>query len=315
MGKHRTSSPRSSIIKRPAHSKSTSKSALKRPACRKSSGIEISTHRLPEAAAPSVCPATVEVEGHRGFGELEPHNTLRAFRAAAACPGVSSVEFDVQASADFHLVVSHGAEHGPSSVPSQTLAELQVSDLGHGERTPTLAEVVDVCLAGGLTMNVELKTAEPWVVDATLALLREKAALSSCRISSFHRAALQHVMKKAPEVPIGSLYNPSLCPMDDNDASLGSVSAPTPSDFASWFADHKVAGDSVNMRSETITAEEVREARRHGKKVMAWYPCFRKQEFEESVHEYKRMISLGVDVICCNKPDILASIVGSTGHR
>merc|ERR1719356_11619 len=122
-------------------------------------------------------PSLLEVQGHRGWGDTQPHNTLRAFRAAVDHPGISSVEFDVQQSVDGHLVVTHGAEVGPSAVPSRTLAELQGPDLGHGERVPLLADVIDVCLAGQLLMNVEMKTADTAVIDSTLALLRQKDAL------------------------------------------------------------------------------------------------------------------------------------------
>merc|ERR1712216_407458 len=103
----------------------------------------------------------------------------------------------------------------------------------------------------------------------------EKDALPKCRISSFHRAALQRVIEKAPEVPIGALYNRGIRPADPNDASKGSLKEKTPADFASWFGDHKVRGDSVNMVSEMLTAKDVAEARRCGKQVMVWYPCFK----------------------------------------
>lgn len=271
-----------------------------------------STEIAPAAKKPRK--STVEVQGHRGFGSLEPHNTLKAFRAAAAHAGTTSVEFDVQLSADSHLVVTHGAEVGECSVPSQTLAQLQEPDLGGGERVPLLAEVVDVCLAGGLKLNVELKTADPVAIDATLELLRKKGALSSCRISSFHRAALQHVMKAAPDVPVGALYNPSTRPIDPEKPDAGNLAEPTPTDFASWFADHKVPGDSVNLRNETFTAEEIQEARKHGKQVMVWYPGVIQPKFADSAEEYRRVAAFGVDVICCNRPDILAEVLAESTH-
>jgi len=249
----------------------------------------------------------VEVQGHRGFGDLEPHNTLRAFRAAAKCPGVKSVEFDVQRTKDGVLVVSHGPEVGPSAVPDCTLEELQAVDLGNGESVPLLADVIDTCLDGGLLMNVEIKSGDPMVVDETLALLKERGAIPSCRISSFWRKALQRVIEVAPDVPIGALYNPSTALIDPHDPGKGSVLEGTPSEFAEWFGDHKVEGDSVNLRSESISNAEVAEARSYGKQVMVWFSCAPKPEFKECVEEYKRIIALGADVICCNRPDVLAS--------
>lgn len=248
----------------------------------------------------------VEVQSHRGYGDLEPHNTLRAFRAAGGHPDVWSVEFDVQRSADGHLVVTHGPEYGENAVPSTSLAVLQEPDLGHGEHVPLLTDVVDVCLEGKLLMNVELKTADPEVIDATLDLLREKNALQFCRISSFHRAALKHVMEVAPELPIGALYNPGRGPLDPSDPAKGSKIEETPEDFVSWFKDHSVPGDSVNLRSETVTEQEVLDAKFYGKQVMIWCACVQRPGFEEGPEEYRRLMALGADVICCNKPEVCA---------
>lgn len=251
----------------------------------------------------------IEVQGHRGFGDLAPHNSLKAFQAAANLAGVDSVEFDVQMSSDGHLVVSHGAEHGPTAVMSQTLAQLQQADLGEGEHVPLLSDVIDVCLSGGLKMNVEMKTADPAALDATLELLRRKDALSCCRISSFHRAALQHIMRVAPEVPLGALYNSSIAPLDPANPDAGSITQPTPADFASWFADHKVPGDSVNLKSETVTTAEIEEIRRCGKQVMIWYPGSRQPKYFDSPDEYRRLLTFDVDTICCNRPDTLVQVL------
>lgn len=237
---------------------------------------------------------TLEIQGHRGFGDDEPHNTLRAFRAAAALPGVHGVEFDVQCSSDGHLVVTHGQEN---EVPTLTLAQLQEPDLGHGERVPIFADVVDVCLAGGLSMNVELKSSEPSVADATLAILRDKAALGRFSISSFHRVALEHVMKVAPEVPIGILYNPG--------------GAPTPDDYLTWFGSRSVPGDSINLRHGLATRENMLEIKRHGKRAMLWCTtdrlCGTAQE--ETAEEYRRLIDLGPDILCANRLALLVKVV------
>lgn len=112
----------------------------------------------------------LEIQGHRCYGDYEPHNTLRSTRAAAADREVRSVEFDVRRTRDGHIVVTHGPEAGASHgkspgsqdlsrLESLTLAEAQSVDIGKGERVPLLADLVDICLTAGLIMNVELKDA------------------------------------------------------------------------------------------------------------------------------------------------------------
>lgn len=253
----------------------------------------------------------VEVQGHRGYGSLAPHNTLSAFQKAAANPEVQSVEFDVRVTSDGQLVVTHGPEIGPE-IAKATFAELQAVDLGDGERVPLLADVVDTCLAGNLVMNVEIKPgASEEETLKTIALLRHKKALPFCRISSFDRGILKTVLKAAPEVPIGALYHMGSRPIDPTDPAYGSYFEKEPEDFATWFADHKVEGDSVNLRAEAVL-RDVRmldQAREAGKKVLVWFPCSAKPAYDDSEAVYRRLIDLGVDGICCNRPDILIELV------
>eukprot|EP00747_Dinoflagellata_sp_TGD_P091811 gnl/TRDRNA2_/TRDRNA2_165193_c1_seq3.p1 gnl/TRDRNA2_/TRDRNA2_165193_c1~~gnl/TRDRNA2_/TRDRNA2_165193_c1_seq3.p1 ORF type:complete len:142 (+),score=22.93 gnl/TRDRNA2_/TRDRNA2_165193_c1_seq3:331-756(+) len=130
-----------------------------------------------------------------------------------------------------------------------------------------------------------------------------------CRISSFHRAALQRVMEVCPELPLGALYNPAAGFLDPDNPSRGCKVHDVPEDFASWFADHQVSGDSVNLRSETISEAQVAEIRRHSKSVMVWFSCACRPGFEDGEAEYRRMMALGADVICCNRPDVLADLL------
>lgn len=224
---------------------------------------------------------------------------------AARTPGVHSVEFDVRRSADGHLVVTHGPEAGPN-IAQASLEELRKSGV------PLLSEVLDCCLEGKLVMNVELKGGESAEnVQDTIALIREKDALSMCRISSFDRGMLQRTMELEPRLPLGALYHPAERMLDPSDPSKGVIYKEAPEDFASWFADHKVAGDSVNLRAEAVLRKPllIDEARRCGKQVMVWLPCQTNAGFEDGEATYQRILDLGVDVICCNKPSVLTAML------
>merc|ERR1719330_1584148 len=117
-------------------------------------------------------------------------------------------------------------------------------------------------------------------------------------------------MKACPEVPIGALYHISQRLRDPSDASKGVIYEEEPADFATWF-DRKVAGDSVNLRAEAVlrNPDLVRRARDTGKRVMAWLPCATNQGYEDGEELYRRLVGVGVDIICCNRPEILADVV------
>eukprot|EP00927_Polykrikos_kofoidii_P049303 TRINITY_DN4337_c0_g1_i2.p1 TRINITY_DN4337_c0_g1~~TRINITY_DN4337_c0_g1_i2.p1 ORF type:complete len:306 (+),score=62.92 TRINITY_DN4337_c0_g1_i2:53-970(+) len=277
----------------------------------------------------------VEVQGHRGFGNSAPHNTLKAFRSAAQHPCLRSVEFDVRRSRDGVLVVTHGPEISSALSNTETalFEEIRSVDAGDGEFVPTLEEVVSVCLEGGLIMNVEVKAPpkalvdaaldavgasraggdEPGanhlaVVDETLALLRRMEALQSCRISSFSREVLERVKQLDAGIPIGALYHAALRPNDEKDPSLGDFREPAPEDFATWLRsgpnESLVPGDSVNLCAECVTAELVAAAKAAEVKVMVWFPSRAAKAFEETSEMLDRHIELGVDVVCTNNPHL-----------
>jgi glycerophosphoryl diester phosphodiesterase len=84
--------------------------------------------------------------GHRGAAGHAPENTLRAFEAGIAL-GCDYLEFDVQRTADGHLVVMHDKRvdrttDGTGVLSEMTLAELKALDAGSGARVPLLDEVL-----------------------------------------------------------------------------------------------------------------------------------------------------------------------------
>src|SRR5215468_1025511 len=97
--------------------------------------------------------------GHRGAAGLEPENTLRSFARAIEI-GVDAIELDVYC-VDDHLVVIHDdtlerTTNGRGDVMAHSFAALRRLDAGHGERIPTLDEVL-AQMPAHFTVNVELK--------------------------------------------------------------------------------------------------------------------------------------------------------------
>ena len=122
----------------------------------------------PLGAAVTVQPLPLPIViGHRGAMEIAPENTLAAMRAAKAV-GTTCVEVDVMLTKDGVAVIHHDntvdrCTTGQGLLSDLTWVELQELDAGShfcpdfkDERVPSLAEMVGVCWALGLDLNIEI---------------------------------------------------------------------------------------------------------------------------------------------------------------
>ena len=112
------------------------------------------------------------VWAHRGAAAYAPENTLPSFELAAEMKA-DGCETDVHFSKDGKIMVLHDAKidrtsNGQGLVTDYTYDELQVFDFGiktdaryKGTRIPTMDEVFEVCRRNGMTINVEIKSADP----------------------------------------------------------------------------------------------------------------------------------------------------------
>src|SRR3989337_3593200 len=126
------------------------------------------------------------VIAHRGANAYAPENTLAAFRLAAD-QGADSIEFDVRATADGHLVVIHDSSlgrttDGEGEIGALTLEEVRRADAGgrrgaafRGERVPTLEEVLDVA-RGRLLVDIELNVTN---LDSQVVEMLARAGLTA----------------------------------------------------------------------------------------------------------------------------------------
>ncbi|MCR6629645.1 MAG: glycerophosphoryl diester phosphodiesterase [Magnetospirillum sp.] len=148
------------------------------------------------------------VIGHRGACAHAPENTLLSF-ARAADLGCAMVEFDVRLSADGVPIVFHDdtldrCTDGRGPVGTRTLAELKRLDAGCGQTIPTLAEVLALCAARGLAVNMELKPDRGAGAATARAALEVAAGLWSGvppLVSSFDHDALGVAREVMPAWP------------------------------------------------------------------------------------------------------------------
>ncbi len=138
---------------------------------------------------------------HRGDHRRAPENTLAAFAAALAIPGVDGLELDVRASADGVAVVLHDATLTRVQGRRSRASRLTVDELAvHG--VPTLAAVLGACPPGAF-LDVELKEDLGEVALAPIRAARgiPGGEVDRIVVSSFDRRALATVRRLEPGWP------------------------------------------------------------------------------------------------------------------
>jgi glycerophosphoryl diester phosphodiesterase len=224
--------------------------------------------------------------------------------------GADGIELDVRLCADGVPVVVHDATvdattDGSGRVADMTLAQLRHVDAGSsfspafaGERIPTLAQVLEVW-GGKMLLNVELKGVTPFDCGLERAVvdLIEKAklgrqawtaspelTLSPVLLSSFNPFALRRVQRINPHIPTGLLYSrrPWLS------QHLARAIMPRPS-------------EALHPHHSIVDGQQVDRARSHRKRLHTWTV--------DDPTEMRRLISLRVDGIITNAPDLLQQVL------
>ena len=217
--------------------------------------------------------------GHRGAAGLEPENTLRSFRRAAA-EGVDAVELDLRLSRDGRLIMLHDptvdrTTNGSGPVADMTLDEIQRLDAGLGERIPTLEETLD---AIELPIHAELKTVEAAGPLADLIFARGLAQ----RVTpiSFQAEALRRIKLSLLNLPVGLIVS-------------GAVYSLVPA--------LQIGSALVSLEAAYLSAAVVESCREASVHVTAWTV--------NEPEEMRRVFDLEVDGIVTDRPDLLAELM------
>jgi glycerophosphoryl diester phosphodiesterase len=136
------------------------------------------------------------VLGHRGARHAAPENSMKAFELALA-EGADGVELDVRLDGDGRVIVLHDrtlerVSSGAEKRAAEELgaAELAGVDIGGGERTPLLADVLAWSRERRARVNVELKkdVGRPFtLIDGVARAVRDGGPAEELLVfSSFH---------------------------------------------------------------------------------------------------------------------------------
>jgi glycerophosphoryl diester phosphodiesterase len=264
----------------------------------------------PQVASPVAArDAKVMVIAHRGFSDVAPENTVPAMKAAAQA-GADLVEFDVQRTADGHLIVVHdttfsrttdvatvfpGREADP--VGAFTLAEVRQLDAGSWKgpqfartRVPTLDQLLTAIRPTGSGLLLELKDPAlyPGYESQVAGALASHGFIHSGRVyvHSFDASSLAAFHQVAPTVPLGLI----------TEDGTGRV----PSGQDTWLR-------TVNPTTGSVTDPGVDSAQARHLKVFAW-PL---DPSQSSAAQVERLIDDGVDGIITDNPILIRHEIAS----
>ncbi len=162
---------------------------------------------------------SLEIIAHRGFSSIAPENTLFSFELAIA-RGASSIEFDIQLSADSVPVIFHDAileriTGVSGKVRDKNLSQLQTLDTGKwfgaeflGQKIPTLKEALNILKNVDKFLYFDVKPHCEWSdseVASFVNTLNDAGIKEKCVITSFSDRFLGQVRRLSDGLAIGHI--------------------------------------------------------------------------------------------------------------
>jgi len=243
-----------------------------------------------------------KIYGHRGSKGNYPENSMLAFKKAIEA-GVDGMEFDIHMTKDGELVVIHDATldrttTGTGYVKDYTLEEIRKFSIGakfiefrhydpswDDEIVPTLTEVLLLCKAHDLEVNIELKTYEvayPGIEEAMLQVVT-KTGYDPEKVvySAFHLPTILRVKKLDPQAKIAWLLENFI---------------PMPTDYIETFG-----LEALHMDKNIVL-----------KMPAYWQPIADKLRIwtVNDEEEMKQLIEMGVAAIITDYPEIAGHLKG-----
>lgn len=233
---------------------------------------------------------------HRGFSGHYPENTLRAFQEALKLQ-IDAIELDVRRTQDGTLIVIHDetvdrTTNGSGYVSGLAWDEIKRLDAGvkkgkefAGEHIPTLDEALE--LVNGQTMLiVEIK--EPDTVTQVVETIKRHNAQDWVNLVSFHATAIASAKELAPQISRTLIGGTDIGASDE-----------VFHDFVHTAFSN--SANSITVQYSTLNESRVRYCHERFLSVGTW-------TVDEDALANK-LISIGVDWIASNYPNVMVGVV------
>ncbi|NOK59754.1 MAG: hypothetical protein GFH27_549285n278 [Chloroflexi bacterium AL-W] len=232
------------------------------------------------------------VIAHRGASAYAPENTMPAFELAVQ-QNADMIELDVQRSADGVLIVFHDTtterwNHRKQLVKNYQFDELRMLDI-NGARIPTLAEVCAFAREHTLRLNIELKGTG--MAAAVMQIIRAEKVEDLVLISSFWAEALTELADIAPHLPRAYLVGTRTYRPDIRIQEGWPFPALKRIRATAWHPAYELP----------LLRLLVPQVQQRGYQVNVWTV--------NAPAMMRRMVTLGVDGIITDTPDVLRSIL------
>jgi len=241
-----------------------------------------------------------KIYAHRGSKGNYPENSMLAFKKAIAA-GVCGMELDIHMTKDGELVVIHDTTldrttTGSGYIKDYTLAEIRKFSIGakftefkhynpswDDEVVPTLTEVLLLCKAYDLEINIELKTHEvvyPGIEEAMLGVV-DKVGYKPEKVvySAFHLPTILRIKKLKTWARIAWLLE---------------IFIPMPTDYI-----QTLGLDALHMDKDIVLANP-----RYWQQVVDKLRVWTVNEEDEM----RKLIDMGVVAIITDYPEIAVGI-------
>ncbi|MFQ5979773.1 MAG: glycerophosphodiester phosphodiesterase [Candidatus Heimdallarchaeota archaeon] len=235
------------------------------------------------------------VIAHRGASGWAPENTIPAFQKAVEL-GADMIEFDIQFSADRHIVVFHDktvdrTTNGTGRISEKTLADLRQLDAGAwfdphyaGTRIPTLREALST-VSGSVQLNIELKYFDPendLFEQDVAAIATEFDLLSRAIFAARHPENIRRLKELLPGIKCVLLQKER-----------------TEDEYVEALRDLDLTIAQIRRRS--MNQAFIDRLHDHQIKVNLFYA--------DEPDEMKEFIDMGIDGILTNYPDRLCQVI------
>jgi len=256
------------------------------------------------------------VIAHQGGDGIRPSETMMAYENAAALK-VDVLEMDIHATSDGVIVLMHDAKvdrttDGMGEIKKMTLAQIKELDAafwwspgvdtkrnqpgpypyrGQGLKVLTLKEMFEKF--PNSRMNVEIKQVEPSIASAFCNLIRDHKMSDKVLVASFHQQAMDDFRRACPEVATSATQNETTIFFGMNTLFLSAAYTPPTQSL-------QVPETSGGL--QVLTKNFVDGARSRKMETHVW--TINKED------DMKRMLSLGVDGIITDYPDVLLKLLG-----